>query len=160
MPNWCMNSVTITTQDKQTLDAIVEAAKESRLLEYLAPIGEWDYGTATETWGTKWEPQGIDWEVDYESLEVSLNFDSAWGPPIEAYIKAEDVLGVSVYAEYFEPGMAFIGRYDDREDECYTYDIEDETSKEDIPVDLQDSWNLEYEFENYREMMEEEGEDQ
>lgn len=161
MPNWCMNSVTITTQDKQTLDAIVLAAQESRLLEYLAPIGEWDYSTATGTWGTKWEPQEIDWEADYDTLEVSLNFDSAWGPPVEAYIKAEEVLGVSIYAEYFEPGVRFIGRYDDREDECYTYDLEDESTKEDIPVDLRDNWDLDSEYEHFHELVEDEnkGED-
>lgn len=152
MPNWCMNNVTITTQDMQTLDAILEAAKDSRLLEYLAPIGEWDYGTATDTWGTKWEPQGIDFEVDFDTLEVQLNFDSAWSPPIEAFIKAEEVLGVRIYAEYFESGMAFIGRYEDREDECYTYDLDDESTKEYIPVDLRDSWDLDSEYENYREM--------
>jgi len=167
MPNWCMNSVTIKG-DKEKLDAIEAAAKENKLLEYLVPIGDWEYMTALEAWGTKWDIQGADCWMDKDndgSDFLNINFDSAWGPPTEAFITAAEKHNLYIKGDYKEDGMMFIGWYeidgDDIEyNESFNYDFDDwDTTVDTIPVDLRDTWALDEEYENYKEEMEMEEDD-
>ena len=155
MPNWCMNSVEIVG-DVETLEAIAEAAKEGKLLEYLAPIGEWDYGKAVETWGTKWDVTCEDPYLDPDSNTLTLNFDSAWGPPTEAYFTGVDRHNVSITGYYYESGMMFAGKYEDGYDNSYEVDFENENWKDDIPDDIIDHWDLESEYESWKEWQQEE----
>ena len=175
MPNWCMNSVTIKG-DKAKLDAIEVAAKENKLLEYLVPIGEWEYDKAVNTWGVKWDIHDADCWMDKDndgSDFLNLNFDSAWGAPIEAFEKAAKNHNLYIKGDYKEDGMMFVGwyRFDphDREydnsnldtyNESFTYDFDDwDTTVDTIPVDLRDTWALDEEYENYKEEMEMEEDD-
>jgi len=153
MPNWCMNSVTITGT-KEKLELLVEACKNDKLLETLNPIGEWDYGLAVENWGTKWEVHDVDWDLDSKELELTLNFDSAWGPPTTAYAQGELNHNIQIVAQYYEPGMAFVGQYDDGEDDSYEIDFENENWREEIPLDLIEHWFLDDEYENWKEYQE------
>ena len=155
MPNWCMNNTTITGPIEK-LEAIAEAIKKDAMLEHMNPIGEWAYSEAINAWGTKWEPTEIDWTVDHDTQTLTLNFDSAWGPPITAYQEAEKRLGVSITASFYEIGMGFVGSYDDQEEETYDIDFEDETWHECVPQDLIDDWGLEDEYENWKEWQDEE----
>ncbi len=41
MPNWCMNTITVSGT-KEKMDALVAAAQEDKLLEFLNPIGDGD----------------------------------------------------------------------------------------------------------------------
>ena len=159
MPNWCMNSATITGS-KEKLEAIVEAIKEEKLFEYLAPIGEWDYGTAVETWGTKWEAQDVDWDLDYDSNTLTLNFSTAWGPGINAYILGMENHDLEIEAYYYEPGMMFCGYFDNGDDTCWEIDFVDEEYKDDIDQHVIDHWDLDYEYESWKEWQEEENEDE
>jgi len=155
MPNWCMNSVTITGT-KEKLELLVEACKNDKLLETLNPIGEWDYGKACEAWGTKWEVRQVDWDIDYDNLELTLNFDSAWGPPTVAYAEGELLHNLEIRATYYEPGMMFVGMYEDREDQSYSIDFEDEDWEDNLPEDLIWDWGLREEYENWKEYQDEE----
>ena len=159
MPNWCMNTVAITG-DYATLEAIAEAVKNDRLLEYLAPIGEWDYSTAVDTWGTKWDVSGVDWELNPETQELTLNFNSAWSPPIGAYTKGEAAHGISVTAYYYEPAMWFTGIYADGEEHFYTIDFNDKNWREGIPLDIIETWNLEDEYLNHLDYISEDEEEE
>lgn len=161
MPNWCMNSVTITG-DADTLKAIADAAKEGKLLEYLAPIGEWEYGKAVDTWGTKWDIDSPNYDLDLSNNTLFLSFDSAWAPPTSAYAKACETYDITIEASYYEPGMCFVGMYDSSLDldMSYEIDFDAEDWRDTIPEDLIDDWNLEDEYENYKEWnTEEEDED-
>ena len=158
MPNWCMNSATIRGT-KEQIDALIAAAEKDEMLEYLAPIGEWDYGKAIDTWGTKWEPHdiGIDGpHKDDGDYYVHINFDSAWGPPVEAYVNAEENLGLKISGSYYEPGMCFVGLYDMGENNSYEVDFSDAHWEEDIPSDLVSEWGLDYEYEMWKEWQDEE----
>ena len=155
MPNWCMNSVEITG-DLDKLAEIQVAANEDRLLEYLVPIGEWEYSKALEQWGTKWEVRCEVYELDVDTATLYLSFDSAWGPPSEAYPKAEEAHDVRISAYYYEPGMMFAGKYDDGYDESFEIDFENENWKDDIPDDIVDHWDLDSEYDNWKEWQEEE----
>ena len=155
MPNWCMNSVEIVG-DVETLEAIAAAAKEGKLLEYLAPIGEWDYNTAVEAWGTKWDVTCDDPHLDLDSNTLTMHFDSAWSPPVNAYQKGEESHDIRITAYYYEPGMMFTGKYADFE---YSLDFEDENWKDDIPDDIIDHWDLESEYESWKEWQQEDEEE-
>jgi len=118
MPNWCNNSFAITG-NTESIKELWEAAQTAGpdgdfgLLNAIAPIGEWEYGKAVETWGTKWD-------VSDEGLEFIDNgdgtacitgwFESAWAPPIAAYEQlAADFDSCVIECSYYEPGMDFGG---------------------------------------------------
>ena len=54
MPNWCDNSLYITGKSED-IKKLHEEAKEKGFFESILPLGEWEYGKAIDTWGTKWE---------------------------------------------------------------------------------------------------------
>lgn len=154
MPNWCMNSVTINGEEAK-LDEIVKACEEDKFLNFLVPIGEWEYGTAIEAWGTKWETTDVDYDLQDDNTLV-LNFETAWGPPTTAYMTGEQNHDITIYASYYEPGMAFIGEYEDSEDNSYNIDFEDEAWMDEIPEHLSDHWGLYDEYESWKEYQDEE----
>ena len=114
MPNWCANHIEITGPEDKINELYMKA--QEGFLETLAPIGEWEYNTAVEKWGTKWE-------VDIDNLAVDLSmastdgtatlsgyFESAWSPPIDAlntYLGSNPDCEGDLY--YYEPSMDFCG---------------------------------------------------
>ena len=78
--------------------------------------GNW-YDYCVGEWGTKWDVGGqgqSDIHPDGKMLHTS--FDSAWSPPVNAYVKLEE-LGFGVNAMYYEGGMGYAGAYGDGNDE-------------------------------------------
>jgi hypothetical protein len=78
--------------------------------------GNW-YDFCVGEWGTKWDV-GCEGSTDVHPDGKMLHtyFDSAWAPPVNAYVKLEE-LGFKVNAMYYESGMAFAGAYGDGNDE-------------------------------------------
>jgi hypothetical protein len=70
-------------------------------------------------WGTKWD-FALDCVENPDPNTVTASFDSAWSPPIEAYNKLM-ALGFEVEAFYYEPGMQFVGKWDNGSDYCVEY---------------------------------------
>jgi len=140
MPNWCYNTATVFNEDKTKIDGLEqELLKENaEPFNYLRPnpSGEWDYGWSVENWGTKWDVSMMDWEREDDNTIV-MHFDSAWSPPVTLYEFLESE-GWSVRAMYHEPGMAFVGRFEDGYDDCYEYDVTDRESCENLPEDILD----------------------
>jgi len=162
MPNWCMNNATITGPIEK-LNAIVEGIKQDKMLETMVPIGEWDYGKAVDNWGTKWDLQDVDWDLDEANQTLSLNFDSAWGPPTIAYENYTDANDdVHIEASYYESGMCFVGEYDSGLgiDISFEIDFEDEDWADDIPQHLIDTWGLDVEYENWKEWQEDDDDEE
>ena len=152
MPNWCNNNISIVGptetikqlwEDAQTAhvytveeDSKEVTKREFGLLNAMAPIGDWDYGTAVDTWGTKWDisDEGLEFE-DHGDGTASITgwFDSAWAPPISAYIAFEEMMdNCSVEASYYEPGMDFAGFYSTSEGE---EQIDDLHAEYELPED-------------------------
>ena len=79
----------------------------------------WDY--CVNEWGTKWDVGG---DGDQARLDgpnhISMNFDSAWAPPVPAMEKFLD-LGFRVKLIYWESGMCFCGLFDENGDDYYDY---------------------------------------
>ena len=77
------------------------------------------YDFQSSRWGTKWDVDPYE-KVEVVDNTVEFGFDSAWAPPMGVYEQlVED--GFEVVAYYYEPGMAFVGKFDNGVDECYDY---------------------------------------
>ena len=150
MPNWCSNGLTLTHSDPAMIERVLKGKggllqefipcpqdlidtmsgsygdeEKNSLLEAKQKANIEKYGYATwydhnvSKWGTKWD-------VSADSIErlndntVQLSFESAWSPPLGAYETLTE-LGFGVKAFYYEPGMCFVGKWEDGFDECYEY---------------------------------------
>jgi len=108
------------------------------------------YDYCVNEWGTKWDISLVSYERLSET-EITLSFDTAWAPPIVAYEKLVE-MGYAIRAYYYEPGMAFCGRFEDGFDEYYEIGGKsaDEVEAE-IPADLDEMFCIVEEIRNYEE---------
>ena len=68
------------------------------------------YNWNISNWGTKWDINGSVEIDDYDEEQIEINFNTAWGPPIEVCEKLRDMfpeVGFSWF--YDEPGMETAG---------------------------------------------------
>jgi hypothetical protein len=114
MANWIRSEVSVRSKDRALLEQMVSAAQEKKLLEFLRPFTEetdhkWDYTWCVENWGTKWDigeliysdisptilPEEVDmWGVEDDGIhELSIDFETAWTPPTEAFLYGAKALG-------------------------------------------------------------------
>ena len=111
--------------------------------ELLAKTGYSDwYGWRTANWSTKWDVDVYDDSIqEQEELfgkddgdkRVTFGFDSAWSPPIgacEQYLENNN--DMSIRLAYYEPGMDFMGVWEDFDDRCYTCSVDAPTSDSDF----------------------------
>lgn len=164
MPNWCSNSLTLK-HDKEKIDLLEKQLRESDVFfQHLHPRPNdqdenW-YSWNIDNWGTKWDVnvnEGYIERVDDTTLQLS--FDTAWGPPTKFYdFLFED--GWDVEARYYEPGVGFIGEYDNSIDDCWEINFDDEESINAVPRELAEHFALYDEYQNYQELMEENEEDE
>ena len=175
MPNWCNNNISITGpietiktlweqataegDDNGLLNAMYPMPKELHDTEVMSDGPNW-YSWRVENWGTKWEvsSEGLEFE-DHGDGTASITgwFDSAWAPPIGAYIAFEEMMdNCSLEASYYEPGMDFAGFYSNEGGDEYCDDLhaeyklpEDERS--DLFLRLDDEFGLCEQFEQWDE---------
>jgi hypothetical protein len=130
----------------------VEAVRAGNLFETFVPLSSvegWDYNTAVDEWGTKWDITAGDADVYDDGKSASGWFETAWGPGIRAYERLE-ALGFELNVLYHEPGMCFAGQYIQGEDEYYEYDFGNENWRDDILNDDVKEY-LEQEYESWLE---------
>ena len=89
--------------------------------------GNW-YDFCVNEWGTKWDVGADGQRNEIVGNTFNASFESAWGPPIQAYEKLEG-LGFTVSAYYYESGMGFCGVFSEGVDDYF--DITD-MSAEDV----------------------------
>lgn len=177
MPNWCYNSATISHDNPEMIKRLVDASESGilnafipcpkELLEQTAPASgdvasenvkkygasDW-YNWCVENWGTKWDITSDSLDLFDDNKTVSISFDSAWSPPIEAYVKLAE-MGFEIEALYHEPGMSFAGSWDNHNgDIYYEYDFTDPNWDANMSEDVKDM--LQGEFECWLEYQEEE----
>lgn len=142
MPNWCANSLELSAS-KEEIDNFETKLNESseNFFDLFVPPSpnpdEW-YQYNLETYGCKWNCSATEFQRTSDET-LLITFDSPWGPPTVLYDHIVNS-GVEVYAEYYEPGMCFVGRYCDGVDENYQYS--DLDSLDNIPEDLIMSWGI------------------
>jgi hypothetical protein len=117
---------------------------ERRSAENLKKYGaaNW-YDFCVNRWGTKWDVSaecGVD--VSEDGLEINFAFESAWSPPIGIYEELVEQ-GYSVAAYYYEPGMGYVGKWEDGVDDCHDYGGEtSKTVRDVIGEELDDYWGI------------------
>jgi hypothetical protein len=121
----------------------ITAAREHNVSTY--GYASW-YDFSIAEWGTKWDvsTSGRDYKIEKidDSHTVTLYFDTAWSPPTAAYEKLMD-LGFEVEAYYYEPGMAFVGKWSNGDDEYFEYGGQDSaTVREYIGEELDDYFGI------------------
>jgi hypothetical protein len=144
MPNWCSNTIKISgtpeeitsfekslneTNGKNWFDFFVAPAEKTEGIDW--------YTYNVENYGCKWNCDAQDWHRDGDTIEFW--FDSPWAPPTKLYDQIQEQ-GLTVYAEYLEEGMGFVGEYIDGDEETYEFSNVDDL--DDIPDHLVENWNL------------------
>ena len=116
--------------------------------------GNW-YDFCTARWGTKWDVDCEGVEVSDDGTTVTASFESAWAPPMGVYEMLVDE-GYSVRAYYYEPGMAYVGKFEDGIDECLEYGGEtSKTVRDVIGEELDDYFGISESMAEYEEEEEE-----
>lgn len=171
MPNWCSNSLQITSTPENiaTLKQKLEECKGKEFFDIFvqnaeqAGKGEDWYAYNQETYGCKWNCDANDWDDrDGDGQSLTISFDSPWGPPLNLYETIARQDGFSVYATYYEPGMAFCGEWHDFSDDYYEFSGADSTTIRDfVPEHIDEMYCIgeqmaEYEAENAEDDEEEE----
>jgi hypothetical protein len=130
--------------------------KSKANLEKYGYANWYDFNVAN--WGTKWEigGNGDTAEIDVDGLSFSASFESAWSPPTRVCeALAEQGFDVTLY--YYEPGMGFVGKWEDGCDDYYEFSGENsDTVRAAIGDELDDMFGIsesmaEYEAENEEE---------
>jgi hypothetical protein len=147
MPNWCANTVTVEHSDTAMIDKFEQAVVNGNLFETFAPIGEWDYEAAVDKWSTKWDISNGEVIDRYTPEVLCVSFETAWCQP-SAFYDALVEQGFTVNAQFFEPGVAFVGQYVNGEEEVFDIDPDDLSN---IPDDLNEQWGIADMFEDWDE---------
>jgi hypothetical protein len=130
--------------------------KSAANLEKYGYANWYDFNVAN--WGTKWEVGGNGdvCERDEDGLGFSAPFESAWSPPTRVCESLVEQ-GFEVTLYYYEPGMGFVGKWEDGCDDYYEYSGENsKTIRAAIGDELDDMFGIsesmaEYEAENEEE---------
>jgi hypothetical protein len=113
------------------------------------------------TWGTKWDVGGSDgYVVEQDANGVVFNFDSAWAPPTGAYEHLMEQ-GFEIIAYYYEPGMAFAGKWENGDDDYYEYGgMTSDQIADELPDDLDETFGISESVAEYEAEQEEEDYDE
>jgi hypothetical protein len=116
----CPQDLIDTVSGSMGKDTPEQAALEAK---QAANVEKYGYTTWYEhnvnEWGTKWDVSADNAEI-VDANTLTAGFDSAWAPPIRAYEQLMEQ-GFEIEAFYYEPGMAFVGKWVDGEDDCIEY---------------------------------------
>jgi hypothetical protein len=145
MPNWCNNNLTIESSDLNLINKFKLALDSDGLFQSFKPnpTGEWNYAWSVENWGVKWDISSEDIQIiQFDEDRIIIDFDTAWGPPLEFY-KYLESLGYTVVGMYHESGMCFCGIYSNGFDEYYEFgDLTHEEIRATIPDELDECYMI------------------
>ena len=141
MPNWCSNYVELTHDNPDMLRRAEDAFNRGELLAEFIPVPD--------------SLQIVAGRVG-DGNTFSASFQSAWGPPIQAFEKLEE-MGFTVSAYYYEPGMGFCGMFAEGFDDYFDItDMDSDAVAELLPNVLDEMFNISEDIA----MWEEENEDE
>jgi hypothetical protein len=150
MPNWCSNNLQITGTKEQIalLNKKLDECKGKSFFDIFgipdaeaAGAGDDWYVYNLENYGCKWNCDAHVWDVDGDGTNLSISFDSPWGPPNKLFEGLTEEY-TEVLAYYYEPGMAFCGRFQDGDDETYDIPGTVQEAMDTIPSDIDDFFNI------------------
>lgn len=174
MPNWCNNVARISHPEPAMIDRAIKAFDEGKFLQEFVPCpqelldtaatfgetsteqankakygyGSW-YDFNIANWGTKWDVGGENPAERHDANNITLVFESAWAPPVEAYIQLEQQ-GFVVEAYYYEPGMMFCGVFEDGQaNDISIEQTNGDWVKDNIPRAIDEMFGIADEFYQY-----------
>ena len=121
MPNWC-NNFLIMKGNTKALQVLYNAAKQAKpddqntLLHFMRPMPdlkdeEW-YDWRDKYWNTKWDADMEHGGIDMKNDTLTVYFETAWSPPINAVQYFCNKHGVHGRLHYYEGNMDFVGFFD------------------------------------------------
>jgi hypothetical protein len=124
MPNWCDNRLHVFGEHKEIDRFMGEVfstnmqGKQYLDFEKIVPIGDIEdwYTQRVSKWGTKWNLDGSDFDIDEEEGGISVWFLTAWTAPVpicRALTVRYPMLSFDM--EYSEPGTGFRGWFEGEE---------------------------------------------
>ena len=164
MPNWCSNSLQITGTKEEIAELFekLEACKGQDFFDLFVQNAheasaddDW-YAYNLANYGCKWNCNANDWDVESgDGTTITISFDSPWGPPDKLFEQlSQDYQSVLAY--YYEPGMAFCGRFEDGFDNQYEIPGTAEEIRDTIPDDIDEMFCISEYAEEYAAEREEE----
>lgn len=157
MPNWCSNNLQITGTKEEIADiaAKLEACKGQDFFDLFTQNAheasaddDW-YAYNLANYGCKWNCNANDWDVESgDGTTISISFDSPWCPPDKIFEQLSQEYE-SVLAYYYEPGMAFCGRFEDGFDNQYEIPGSSEEVRDTIPDDIDEMFSISEQMEDY-----------
>ena len=156
MPNWCNNYAVLSHTDSAQIDRVEAAATAGQLMNEFFPCPEVllkspppsaDMVPAWKEW--RMNQWGVSWDIAREDITIcrespstiALDFVSAWAAPL-AFYAALETLGFEVVAYYFEPNMAFCGRFEQSQNTRFDIKEDPEWLQANIPSDILDEMNI------------------
>lgn len=112
------------------------------------------YDWCIGNWGTKWDLCDCT-ATRNNSNNITLSFDTAWSPPVEAYQTLWE-MGIEVDAYFYEPGMAFAGTWFNGQETYYQDLSNSDAAQAQLPQDLIDRFNIVESMREWEEQEEEE----
>lgn len=126
MPNWCNNFIIIEPNEndkklkkfnKLVKRISITAKSSTQFCESLLGLkkapknyhqgGWYDYNISR--WGTKWDFEVSNDEINYDTHQISFSKETAWSPPINFLIELCERYGVNAKIEFEEGGCDFAG---------------------------------------------------
>ena len=160
MPNWCANHISVRGRRQENVQRLADAFDRGEFCQTVIPIPDdqkdnW-YDFCVNNWGTKWDVNGADvCDRDENGLGFSASFDSAWAPPMGVVQRLTEQ-GYDVTLYYYEPGMCYVGKYEDGVDDYYEYSNETSTTVRSVIGDeLDDFFGISEQMAEYEEDNEE-----
>ena len=151
MPNWCENQLTMTGPKQDVRDLWEKIENDSQFFEHMVPNpkGEWDYGWSCENWGTKWDANFSEgdmecWDNDDGTATIQGNILTAWSPPIQVFQTWQESNDWDIELWYIEDGISYMGVW--KNDEEIHIDDVYETYKNTPRDDWDDSFKYVAEF--------------
>jgi hypothetical protein len=112
MPNWCINDVTVSHQDRKVIRRLIRGFKRGRLFSEFIPERLMEWGTAGDIGRGADSSLGI---VDPHTIK--LEFETRWAPPIPVFDFWVDI-GCQVRGEFFrEPDGDLSGTLQEQENQ-------------------------------------------
>ena len=100
------------------------------------------YDWSVAHWGTKWDVGSEHDTAEITDGVLTLVFDSAWSPPVDAYAALEEDCGFEIEAYYYEPGMAFCGVWEGGIDNCIEIPSTSKEAEKVIPVAINEMFDI------------------
>lgn len=110
MPNWCMNKVKMSGEIGKEVSEHISLGRGYFFSHYVP--AEDTIEDHCNKWDTKWDVPCDEIDIYIDGDTVTLEFLTAWSPPISFFDSLASMYDGNVLLKYAESGMGYIGMWD------------------------------------------------